>query len=274
MNIQELLIYGKKALSDIEDGNIKAKILLQYLFGFKNTEYITNYDRIVRDEEKNKYLELINEVKNGIPVQYITNNQEFMKLNFYVDENVLIPQPDTEILVEEAIKICKNYDREIKVLDLCTGSGAIAVSVAKYVNNAKVFGSDISKKALEIARKNAKNNMVNVEFILSDMLENIKESNFDIIVSNPPYIKTDVITTLSKEVQKEPIIALDGGEDGLLFYKKIANNYKKYIKNKGFLLLEIGYDQADKVKELFTEDVKVIKDLSGNDRVIIVQRED
>lgn len=239
----------------------------------KNKEYLLIHDtEELNISNINKYKEDIQKLANSIPIQYIINKQEFMGLEFYVDKNVLIPQPDTEILVEEAIKICNTYSGDIKVLDLCTGSGAIGISIGKYVKNAKVYATDISDEAINIAKKNAKqNNVNNIEFIISDMFDNIKETNFDIIVSNPPYIETDVIPLLSEEVKKEPIIALDGGKDGLKFYKIILSEYKKYLESEGYLLLEIGYDQAKSVGKLINSNYNIIKDLAGNDRVVIVE---
>ena len=197
-----------------------------------------------------------------------------MGLDFYVDSNVLIPQPDTEILVEEVIKLC---NENAEVLDLCTGSGAIGVSIAKNIKNAKVTMSDISEKALEIARKNVNNNECgdNCKFVLSNMFEKIEE-RYDVIVSNPPYIKTEVIKILDKEVQNEPNIALDGGEDGLYFYRIIAENAYNYLNKGGILALEIGYDQKDEVINLLKlednyTDIYCKKDLSGNDRIIIAK---
>ncbi len=201
MNIDELLKQGKRLLKNVEDGHIKARILLENVLN-KSREYIVANSELDVDQNNiDIYLENIDKIKSGMPIQYITNKQEFMKMDFYVNKNVLIPQPDTEILVEEAIKICNTYSGDIKVLDLCTGSGAIGISIGKYVKNAKVYATDISDEAINIAKKNAKqNNVNNIEFIISDMFDNIKETNFDIIVSNPPYIETDVIPLLSEEV--------------------------------------------------------------------------
>ena len=202
-----------------------------------------------------------------------------MGFKFYVDENVLIPQPDTETLVERAIGIIKDVQpttENIDVLDMCTGSGAVAVSIAKLCKNTKICALDISDEALEIAKKNALANEVNVDFFKSDMFENIpKEVKFDLIVSNPPYIKENVISTLSKDVQNEPHIALSGGIDGLDFYRIIANNAYRYLKKHGKVIVEIGYDQAESVKNIFAQThqydkIRCIKDLSGNDRVIEV----
>lgn len=236
---------------------------------------------IVHDEEEvnevlvKKYNENLDKLINHIPIQYITNHQEFMKLDFYVDENVLIPRADTEILVEEVINNCnKNVKSSYKILDLCSGSGAIGVSLAKYIKNVEVVCADISKIALEIAKKNAnKNDANNIEFIYSNMFSNIKYK-FDIIVSNPPYIKRNVIKELEKEVQNEPNIALDGGIDGLDFYKIIACKAYKYLNDNGVLFLEIGYDQKEEVMSLLKRSGKYKniyskKDLYGNDRIVV-----
>lgn len=272
MNISELLVNGKHLLKDIEDGNIKACILLEYILKLSREKIVSNPNIEVSDNNVESYLNKINDIKNGMPIQYITNKQEFMKLNFYVDKNVLIPQPDTEILVEKAIEICNNHGNDIKILDLCTGSGAIGISIAKNIKNAKVYATDIKNTVIDIAKQNAKqNNVDNIEFIVSDMFENIQEKDFDIIVSNPPYIETDVIKTLPTEVRNEPIIALDGGKDGLKFYKIILSEYKKYLKKDGYLLLEIGYNQAKSVGELINLNYSIIEDLAGNDRVIIIK---
>lgn len=231
-------------------------------------------DKLNEDNEK-KILEGIEQLRNYVPIQYITNNQEFMKLNFLVNQNVLIPRSDTEILVEEIINTYKNS--KVKILDMCTGSGCIAISLKKYMQNSEVYGIDISKEALEVARLNAKNNNVDVKFKCSDMFTNIKNRDFDVIVSNPPYIKKKVIDTLNKEVKKEPVIALDGGEDGLYFYKKIIKEAFNFLKDNGMIFLEIGYDQKDELIRLITEDgryelVKIKKDLEDNDRIVVVRK--
>ena len=223
------------------------------------------------------YNSKIEKVKNGYPLQYITNNQEFMKLNFYVNDDVLIPQPDTEILVEEVIKICKTKYKEgpIMVLDLCTGSGAIAISIKKYVDNVEITATDISNNALKVAIKNANLNNVDIKFITSNMFEKINDK-YDIIVSNPPYIEKEILRTLSKNVQYEPTLALDGGTDGLSFYREISKNSYKYLKKDGYLALEIGYNQKNSVIDILEKENRYkniinIKDLSNNDRVIIGQ---
>ena len=276
MKIKELINYGKNKLIEnkIEDENIKTKVLLKYILNVDDFYLVIHNDENQDKEIETKFINCINELIEGKPLQYITRHQEFMNLDFYVDENVLIPQPDTEVLVLQTINIIKQYESgNIKVLDLCTGSGAIAISTAKAFENqaVQVYASDISDKALEVAKKNSKKNDVHINFINSNMFENIDEK-FDIIVSNPPYIETETIKKLSKDVQQEPHIALDGGFDGLEFYKIIASEYEKYLNDNGTLLLEIGYNQKQSVTELFiNRNVECIKDLAQNDRVIIVK---
>lgn len=278
MKIEELLRYGKEKLEKqkVEDTSIISRILMQYVLKIDRNKLIINKNDNVDINKENEYKEYIEKIIKGKPVQYITNNQEFMKLNFYVDENVLIPQPDTEILVEEVIKSIDIMEN-IEILDMCTGSGCIGISLAKNIENTKVTLVDISKEAIEIAKKNAIQNGVEnkVTFIQSDMFENVK-GKFDIIVSNPPYIKTDIIQTLDKQVQNEPHIALDGGEDGLDFYKMLINEAHKYLKKDGKIFLEIGYDQKQEVESLAKQSkhykkIETIKDLSQNDRVIILE---
>ena len=314
MNIKEIIAYGANKLkqNNIQDSNIKARVLVQYILQQDKNYLIINSKKEVNEQDKRIYEQYIQELIQGKPLQYITHTQEFMGLDFYVDENVLIPQPDTERLVEEAIKCIEDRmayileNNKIKILDMCTGSGAIAISIAKYfqekydnineVNIRKennetiqsknqnikieVYGIDISEEALKIAEKNARTKGVNVAFLKSNMFEKIEEyvkEKFDIIVSNPPYIETEVINTLSNEVRQEPHIALDGGQDGLDFYKIIAQHGIKYLKENGSILMEIGYNQKESVTKLFEEeqqyiDIECMKDLSGNDRVICVKK--
>lgn len=182
------------------------------------------------EEQVKKYKENIEKLENSEPIQHILGYQEFMKLKFKVNQDVLIPRQDTEILVEEVLSLAKNKE-DFSIFDLCTGSGAIAISISKVIEKAKVYAGDISKKALEIAEYNNKNLNTHVTFFETDMFKNVNQK-FNIIVSNPPYIKTDVINMLDKEVQKEPIIALDGGKDGLFFYREIINNSYKYLKEE------------------------------------------
>ena len=263
--------------SNIDNPRLKARLLLQFILKQKR-EYLIIYDKkeITKKQESN-YFESIQRLLQGIPLQHITYNQEFMKMSFYVNENVLIPRPDTEILVEEVIKIGRKFKNPI-ILDMCTGSGAIAVSLAKYINNAKVYAVDISQQALEIAKKNAIDNKVEnkIEFLQSDLFENLNNIKFDIIVSNPPYIKEEDIQYLDDEVRREPQIALNGGNDGLDFYKKITKCAYEYLKCNGYLCYEIDYDQKIDVIELIENEQKYkniygLKDLYDNDRVVISQ---
>lgn len=279
MTIREAIRKGTIELktNNIEEPNIKARLLMQAILN-KDRQYLLVYDsEKLKKSQEEKYLKSIDELIDGKPLQYITHSQEFMKMNFFVNEDVLIPRPDTEILVEEVIDICKNRNK-VKILDLCTGSGAIAVSLAKYLKNSEVVASDISKKAIAISKKNAKSNKVEdrITFIESDLFKKIKKEKYDVIVSNPPYIKKRVIKSLNKEVQKEPSIALDGGEDGLEFYRKIINESYNYLKFGGYLCLEIGYDQKQEVVDLIKKENKYLsvytkKDFGGNDRIVIAQ---
>lgn len=282
MIIKEVLKTAIEKLKNknIEDASMKVKMILSDTLN-KEKEYLLVHDQDELDEDVLKVFdERLNKLISGKPIQYILNKQDFMGLHFYVDENVLIPQPDTENLVEEVIKISKTLKmskEQLKVLDMCTGSGAIAVSLSKYVDKALIYASDISINALDVAKKNAKSNSLDITFIHSDLFNDIEISNqFDIIVSNPPYIETEVIKSLSKEVQEEPIIALDGGKDGLDFYREIIKCAKEYLIKDGYLVLEIGYDQKDSVIKLLQDnDYKNIyskKDLSGNDRVVVGQK--
>lgn len=276
MKLKELIKKSTIKLKEnnIYDYNIKLKIIIEYFFNIPRNKMIVYMDKDITNKEEVEFEKILEKVINGVPIQYITNKQEFMGIEFYVDENVLIPQPDTETLVESVIKYCDKINHSLKILDLCTGSGAIAISIAKCTKNTRIYASDISKKAIEIARKNAEKNGVQINFIESDMFENILEKDFDIIVANPPYIKTDVIKTLNAEVKNEPYIALNGGIDGLKFYKIICRESKKYITKDGVIFLEIGYDQKEDVTNIFKEkylDVYCLKDLNNNDRVIIVK---
>lgn len=279
MTIREAITKASLQLKtkNIEAPKLKARLLMQYIVK-QTRQYIIVYDdKKLTSEQEKSYFEKVEKIIQGIPLQHITHQQEFMKMNFYVSKDVLIPRPDTEVLVEEVIKIAKQINAK-KILDLCTGSGAIAVSLAKYIKGSQITATDISHKALEIAEKNAKNNGVDkqIAFLESDLFQKVPKEKYDMIVSNPPYIRKEMIKSLQEEVQKEPEIALDGGWDGLDFYRKIIGQADEYLKYGGYLCLEIGYDQKIDVIDLIEQAEKYTdtygkKDLYGNDRVIITK---
>lgn len=279
MTIKQAIERGvaKLKLEKITTPKLKVRLLMQYVLE-KPRQYLIIYDNepLTRQQE-DKFFDGISKLSKDIPIEHITHKKEFMKLDFFVDENVLIPRQDTEILVEEVIEIAKKINAK-KILDLCTGSGAIAISLAKYLPSTQVTALDISSKALEVAKLNAKTNNVEsqITFVESNLLENLPKEKYDMIVSNPPYIKQDIIKELDREVQKEPHIALDGGKDGLDFYRKIIDSGYEYLKYGGYLCLEIGYDQKEEVMNLLDNNGQYInkiciKDLYDNDRVIIAK---
>ena len=277
MTIKQAITKGMIMLksNNVESPKLKARLLLQYVLD-KPRQYIIVYDNKEIDKQQQwQYFVNIEKLTKGVPLQHITHRQEFMKMDFFVDENVLIPRPDTEILVEEVIKIAQKYNSP-RILDLCTGSGAIAISLKKFVPNVDITAVDISEKALEIAQKNAKKLETKINFLKSDLFDKLDNKKFDIIVSNPPYIRKDEIKKLSEEVQKEPKIALDGGEDGLDFYRIIAEQAINYLKTGSFLCFEIGYNQKNDVIKIIEDEQNYKntyckKDLYGNDRIIITQ---
>ena len=259
-----LLLKEKK----IADGNLDAWYLLSFYFHVNRSEYILNSTMVITEEQYGQYIQLVQRRSNHIPLQHITGEQEFMGLNFHVSEEVLIPRQDTEILVEHVLKVAKGKD----VLDLCTGSGCIIISLAKLGEIKSAVGVDISEGALLIAKHNAKQLQTEVTFIQSDMYAHV-HGKFDIIVSNPPYIPTSDIMDLMDEVKEhEPMIALDGKTDGLHFYRIIINGLSHRLKPGGYVFFEIGFNQGEVVSKLLEEkkftDIKVIKDLAGLDRVV------
>lgn len=260
--------------SGIENVEYDIKAILTDTFGLDLNKFILDMDNEFEPDKdlEAKYLSRIEKRKMHIPLQYIINKQNFYGLDFYVDESVLIPRYDTENIVDRIVKDCKE-NKCLSVLDLCTGSGCIAVSLKKN-GFEKVYAADISDKALAVAKHNAKLNNADIIFLQSDLYENFpKEIRVDIIVSNPPYISTDKIAELETQVKDfEPKLALDGGKDGLDFYKKILKLSKDFINKSGRLYLEIGYDQAKEVVDLAKKEgyynIQIIKDLSGRDRGI------
>ena len=277
MTIKEILIKYSKELEEISSTpRLDVETLLQKVLNVDRLYILLNLERNLSEEEENLFNKFIEERLNNRPIAYIVGNREFMGLDFYVQEGVLIPRPDTEILVEEVIEIAKDKG-EINILDIGTGSGAITVSLAKYLENAKITSVDISEIALEIGKKNAVSNNVDdrIEFIKSDLFSSIdKGKKFDIVVSNPPYIKREVIDTLDKQVKDfEPYNALEGGIDGLDFYRAITKEAKNFLRKGGTLAYEVGHDQSEDVSKLMEMDgytnIYTRKDLQQIDRVVI-----
>ncbi len=226
----------------------------------------------ISENEYNKILDFTEKRSKHIPLDYITGKSNFYGLELSVNNNVLIPRPETELLVEEVLKLSKQND---KILDIGTGSGAIAIAVKKYLN-AEVTAVDISSKALMVAKQNAKNNIVDIEFLQSDLFSALKGNNYDIIISNPPYIPTQDIKTLDSDVRDyEPHLALDGGESGLEIYQKIIRDLDEYLNIGGYVFFEIGIGQANEIKNMFGKNytVEVKKDYNKIDRIIKARRQ-
>ena len=271
MTYREAVEFGTKCLTDagVPDAALDAWYLLQMVCKIERSYYYVHGEEDITQDAQKEYEIAVQKRAEHIPLQYIIGEQEFMGLRFKVNSNVLIPRQDTETLVEQVLKIVKPG---MKVLDLCTGSGCVLISVLKNAPELTGMGSDISKTALLVAKENAKLHEVDAEWVRSDLFDNITET-FDVIMANPPYIPTGEILSLMPEVRDfEPENALDGGADGLDFYRKIAGQVKDYLNPGGYVYMEIGYDQGEAVSELmrnagFTE-VEVIKDLARNDRVV------
>lgn len=285
--------------ADIAEAELDARLLLEFVCGTDRNTLLVHGDREVTVKENDNYVNLISGRKKHIPLQYLTGVQEFMGLKFYVNQHVLIPRQDTEILVEEAMR--RLHDG-MRILDMCTGSGCILLSLLYYSNDCTGIGVDISEEALAVAGRNAEEigakkkaeegKELRVSFLRGDLFdalkqkeENVTEADavadriwtdrkqFEMIVSNPPYIRRDVIDTLMPEVREhEPLSALDGREDGLYFYREILKQAGDYLARGGELFFEIGHDQGQAVKELMEaagfREVEVIQDYAGLDRVV------
>lgn len=257
--------------SGFAEAESDSRLIFEYIAGIDRVKLTLEGDRELEPGVEEKLKAALDKRLTHMPVQYITGYQNFMGLEFMVSKDVLIPRMDTETLVEEVLRLGLS---NVRVLDICTGSGCILLSILKYVYGSSGVGVDISDDALGVAKANSEALGIDATFIKSDMFENIpKDERFDIVVSNPPYIRSDVIGTLMSEVKDyEPILALDGSEDGLKFYRIIADRAPEYLNNGGMLFLEIGYDQGAEVSALLSAagfmDVEVIKDLSGLDRVV------
>lgn len=289
MKMRILIKEGEYRLSraGCMDAKLDAEELFCFLTGLDRVGIFLRAQEEVDKETEEQYMELIERRAQRIPLQHITGVQEFMGYKFKVSPDVLVPRQDTEILVTEAARIIREErraepsffrrirgDREWKVLDLCCGSGAIGISLAKICDNAAVTMTDISDKALEIARENADSLRVGVEILQGDMFEPVKGRKFDMIVTNPPYIRTNMIALLQEEVKEhEPVMALDGGRDGLDYYRTIVARAARYLRPEGYLIMEIGYDQGEILRKMLKDSgayrpAEVLKDLPGRDRVV------
>lgn len=271
MTLREIYEYGKAKLENagIEDAAVDAWYLLEYTTGISRAMYFLKMNEVLLENMEKKYKEYIGLRISHIPLQHITGVQEFMGLEFQVNEHVLIPRQDTEVLVETVLRTLKPG---MKVLDMCTGSGCILISLLKLSEGIIGTGVDISEEALKVAEKNRSKINVEAKWLQSDLYENVT-GTYDVIVSNPPYIRTKVIEELKEEVKlHDPFIALDGKEDGLYFYRKIVEKSTEYLSKGGKLFFEIGHDQGESVKTLMEEagfsKVNVKKDLAGLDRVV------
>ena len=294
--VKEMLTMGEKQLmdSDIADATRDCKILYCYMMDIPFSKIILEYQEVLQDRLCDKYFELIDRRSKGEPVQYIMGCQEFMGLEFIVNENVLIPRQDTETLVEDALEIIntgslRGEDMDVKrkewdILDLCTGSGAIGVSLARIANKVNVTCSDISEGAIKVAKENAQKHGLakSMKFEQGDLFKpfnkHFRKQKFDMIISNPPYIKSSVIPTLQKEVcEHEPLSALDGGESGLDFYERIVSGVGSHLKKGGVLLMEIGNDQGEAVSGLLSRNgeftsIRVLRDLAQRDRIVFAKK--
>ncbi|NLM04911.1 MAG: peptide chain release factor N(5)-glutamine methyltransferase [Clostridiales bacterium] len=279
----------KKAVKKLEEAGIDtpqldAEVILCTLLDVQRIKLHIYPEAEISREICQMFWDNVEKRLQNMPVQYIIRHQEFMGLDFWVEEGILIPRPDTEILVGKVLDIYKEYypGGHIRIMDMGVGSGAISVSLAHFIKRAEIYAVDISSKALEVTSKNAKTHKVfdRINLLQGDLFDSVKneglENTFHIIVSNPPYIPRDVIETLDKEIRNyEPAEALDGGEDGLDFYRKIIKEAPLYLKDKAWLLFEIGFDQALDISNMMRDEgfinVEIIKDLSGHDRVVLAQ---
>ncbi len=271
MNLGEAFEFGKTQLTEagIEDASVDAWYLLEFVTGYDRMMYFLKVLEPISKEQEEKYCEYISIRKSHIPLQHITGVQEFMGLEFCVNEHVLVPRQDTEVLVEYVLEVLKPG---MSMLDMCTGSGCILISLLKLREGVSGTGVDISEDALKVATKNRDKIGVNADLLQSDLFENVT-GKYDVIVSNPPYIRTTVIEELEEEVKlHDPFIALDGKEDGLYFYRKIVEQSPGFLNDGGKLYFEIGHDQGEDVKKLMENTgfsgVSVKKDLAGLDRVV------
>lgn len=280
MVIRELLEMGRLALDGLEyvDPIKEVSYLLSKILEVDRSFLYTNLDQPISKEAQEKFLDLLKRRASGEPLSYIFKLREFMGIDFFVEKGVLIPRPETEMIVEYIIDyVEKNFkEKTVKILDIGIGTGAISLSLAKNLENSRVLGVDIEDIPLEVAQRNKENlKLENVNFIKSDLFENIKEDEkFSLIVSNPPYIRTSLLDELQDDVKNfEPKAALDGGDDGLLFYRRITSQASDYLLQDGMLIYEIGFDQGESVKKILEDegfrDIVLVEDFQGLDRMVL-----
>lgn len=273
MKYRELYDYGVSMLTQeqLAEASLDARLLLEYVCHTSQTTLLAHGDREVDAKEEENYKALLEKRRKHIPLQHLTGEQMFMGLRFVVNEHVLVPRQDTEILVEEAMR---ELHDGMSVLDMCTGSGCILLSLLQYSNDCRGVGVDISPKALLVAQENAKLLGITAEFREGNLFSALMpQEKFDLLISNPPYIESEIIPTLMEEVRcHEPQGALDGGSDGLDFYRRISLEAKPYLYRGARIFLEIGCNQAEAVSGILIkegyQDIEVVKDFAGLDRVV------
>ncbi|XCH78956.1 MAG: peptide chain release factor N(5)-glutamine methyltransferase [Candidatus Dehalobacter alkaniphilus] len=281
----ELLRQGTQYLAQcgVADARVEADLILAFVLKTTRDKLYAERDRVIASPEKEIYNDFLKRRGQREPLAYLLKTREFMGLDFFVDPSVLIPRPETELLVEKVLELGKNIGREreneevsTKVLDLCTGSGAIAVAVAYYWNQASVVAVDMSSEALTVAKINAAKMNVNIDFRLGDLFAPVQGEKFSLIVSNPPYISEQEILECPPEVRKEPVLALLAGKDGLDFYRRIAMKATEFLSHGGIILVEIGYSQGTQVRELFKAagyQTELFSDYAGLDRIVLARKE-
>lgn len=287
MKIFETMQWGERKLKEAEVDNPRwdADLLLSQVMGLRREKLYLEREVFLSNEQWESYQELIARRSAREPLQYILKNQEFMGLCFYVDERVLIPRADSEILIEKLLEFrnsglkCGSGESSpaqagLRIADLCTGSGALAVAIAHYWPEASVVGTDLSSAALEVARYNAQLNNVQAEWRQGDFFEPIRREHWDWLVTNPPYIPEEEYRLLAPEIFSEPVMALIGAENGLIFYRRLAQEAASLLKPEGKILMEIGWDQGQAVQDLFRKQgfkTQVFQDYGGRDRVVYAE---
>lgn len=275
MKIIEALRWGDRELNKagVENPRWDADLLLSQVLGWRREQLYLEREQVLSKEEWENYQTFIARRAAREPLQYILKEQEFMGLSFYVDERVLIPRADSEIIIEKLLEL-RNSKGALRIADLCTGSGALAIAIAHYWPEASVVGTDISSAALEVAKYNARQNSVQVEWRKGDFLEPIRGEQWDWLITNPPYIPEGDYRLLAPEIFQEPEIALVGAENGLFFYRRLAEEAAALIRPNGKILMEIGWDQGQQVEELFRKQgfmTRVFQDYGGRNRVVYAE---